>query len=180
MRDDALFALLRQTLLAGLARRGLGDVSVRQNYQPVQQGRASETSLYLHKVSDRRHGSPGVRARCDPVSGRIVREEIQVIESVIQITALVNERDPKNADAPTAADVARTTAAILQGEDALEALHARGVQALRIQGVRLTPVENERDRFEFEASFDVTLTHNEVFVTHDETINRFGFDLHRV
>jgi hypothetical protein len=180
MRDDALFALLRQTLLQGLARRGLDGVSVRQNYQSLQQGRASETCLYLHKANDRRHGFPGARARYDPKDGKIVREEIQVIESVIQITALVAGGDPQKEDAPTAADVARMAAAVLQGEDALTALHARGVQALRIQDVRLTPVEDERDRFEHEASFDVALTHNEVFVTRDETIDRFDFDLYRV
>jgi hypothetical protein len=182
MRDNALYDLLCQAALAGLKARGWPRVAVRQSFQPEQQGRASATTLYLTKIADRRHGSPAIRAVYDPEDGRIVRREIQVIESTFQITALISERKPRKNDQAeaTAADLLKTAAAILQGEDFRAAIFKEGVQVLRVQEIRNPPFSNDRDRFEFSPSFDAVFTHHDVFTARDPAIDRFDWEIKRV
>ena len=180
MKDNALFVLLRDKTLEGLAARGFGDVAVRQNFQPRQQGRDPESVVYLTKLYDRRHGSPGVTARLDPGCGQMTRREIQVIESAFQVMALVSERDPENDLEHTAADLAKTVAALMQGEDFRTAIGRRGVQVLRIADIRNAPFQNERDRFEFAPSFDAILTHHDEFIARDPVIDRFDFSIKRI
>ncbi|MDR2093025.1 MAG: hypothetical protein LBP58_06900 [Azoarcus sp.] len=166
MRDNALIIFVRAALLELLPGRGLGNVAVRQNWQPRQQGRANETCIYLHKITDRRYGSRAVREVWDTDTGEMVRRETQLIETTLQFTVLAAERDPAS-DEDTAADVARAASAVLQSPAFIERAGKAGVQVLRIQDIRNQPVENDRDRFEFETSFDAIFAHED---THTENI----------
>ncbi|MDR1367915.1 MAG: hypothetical protein LBJ76_04265 [Candidatus Accumulibacter sp.] len=180
MKDNALFILIRKELIRGLAARGIAGVSVRQNFQPVQQGRATESCVYMTKISDRRHGSLGIHTIYDTEIEEIARRETQVIESAFQFTGLASERNPADDEELTAADILKTAAAVMQGEDFRRALLSSGVQVLRIQEIRNPTMVNERDRFEFQPSFDVVFTHNDEFIARDPVVDRFDWKIKRV
>ena len=162
MRDNTLFIFLRETLLALLPMRGV-DVEVKQSYQPTQQGRPGKSAVFLHKIMDKRHGSRGIIERFDEAKGKMVRVESQAIETTIQFNALAAERNPADDEEYTAADILKAVAAVLQSREFLDVGRAAGVFALRIQDMRNQTFENERDRFEFEPSFDAVFVHTDIF-----------------
>jgi hypothetical protein len=180
MKDNALFIFLRSFLLEALPARGFSDVLVKQSYQPQQQGRASQSAVYLHKILDRRYGSRAVKEFFDKENGVMTRTEEQVIETTIQFNALASPRDPADDDEMTAADILKAVAACLQSPDFIYAGKEAGVQALRIQEIRNTPVQNDRDQFEFEPSFDAVFTHADVFTQTIESITHFKPGFNRV
>ena len=158
VRDNPLFTFLRSALLDMLPARGLTGILIKQSYQPKQHGRPNQSTVFLHKITDRRHGSRAVREGFDDDLGQL-RTESQVMETTIQFNALASERDPENNEELTAADMLKTVAAALQSVEFIERARKSGVQVLRIQEIRNAPFENERGRFEFDPSFDAVFTH---------------------
>ena len=57
MKDVTLIKLLIKIINTGLAAQGI-DVTVKQTFQPTQQGAPSGPSVFVHKLFDRRIGSP--------------------------------------------------------------------------------------------------------------------------
>jgi hypothetical protein len=181
MKDNALFILVRKHLLAELPERGYPGVRVLQSFQPRQQGRALETTAYLTKVSEIRHGSPAVDEYYDPATHEHTHAERQVMETTFQITVLASERDPGDDSEYTAADVAKAAAAIMQGSRFINALYQEGrVQVLRVRDIKNTPASNDRDRFEFQPSFDIVLTHTDEFRRAIPAISRFDYRIRAV
>jgi hypothetical protein len=180
MRDNALFILLREQILQGFSERGFGNVGVNQNYQPTQQGRPNQSTVFMTKILDKRHGSRRIDERFDVEKKAIVREEAQVIESTFQFAALALERDPSDDDEYTAADILKTVASILQSPDFIEAMGKKAVQILRVTDLRTVPIDNDRNRFEFEPSFDAILTHTDIFKKAIPSLDRINSGFYRI
>lgn len=180
MRDNEIFIMFRSLLLQMMPERGITDVLVKQNYQPTQQGRPNQSTVFMTKITDRRHGSRRIDESYDEDQQAIIRTETQVMESTFQFAALVSERNPADNTELTAADVLKTVAAILQSPDFIEAIKVQGAQVLRITDIRTTPTDNDRDRFEFEPSFDVVLTHKDIFTKQIPAVTKVTSGLHRV
>jgi hypothetical protein len=180
MRDNALFILLRGQILPGLSERGFVNVRVEQNYQPIQHGRPNASTVFVTKILDKRHGSRRIDERFDKELEEVVREESQVVESTFQFAALISERDPANDAEETASDLLKATAAILQSPDFIDAIGKTGVQILRITDIRSTPIDNDRNRFEFEPSFDAVLTHTDVFRKTIPALDRISSGIYRI
>lgn len=175
MTDNDLIRLFRPMLITGMARYGVADIEVMQNYQPTQQGRATGRGLYFHSVHDHRHGSAMESNEWNAALGRMDRTVTQAMETTFQIDIIVNETDVL-----TAADVGKIAAAVMQNSEFREGLAAEKVAILRIGDVRNTPVVNDRDQFEFNPSFDAIITHNDIFQTVAPVIETVTSGIYRI
>lgn len=143
MDDEALFTNVRAVLVAGI-----GNVAVRQDFQPTTQGPIVGKSLYMHKAAERRYGW---RRSADDANG--VHVETQLIESTIQITAY----DPDEDGYPMM--IAQDAADLLQSDAGQAALRALGLSPFRVTDVRPPFLVNAEQRFESSPNFDIVLQH---------------------
>jgi hypothetical protein len=143
MDDEALYAALRSVLVVGI-----GDVAVRQDYQPSTQGRQAGNALYMHIVTVKRYGW---RKSVDDAFG--VHTETQLIETGVQITAY----DPRDDGYP--GDIAALAIDLLQSDEGLAQLRAAGLKPLRVTDVRPPFFTNDREQFEGSPNFDIMVEH---------------------
>lgn len=175
MRDNQLISLIIATILAQEEDVGLTGTPIKQAFQPTQQGVNKVKTAYMFKVSDRRVGSPGrsdvwVAPVIDPpTDGYEEHTEIQVYETTFQISVL-STQDPKNEDQYTASDILNYIAYILQSEKTLQALAAEEVGILRVGDVRNPAFVDDRERHEYNPSFDFTLTHKQIVQTRNKVL----------
>lgn len=179
MRDNEIFIMLRSLILDMLPDYGITDFGVKQNYQPTQQGRPNQTTLFITKPADKRYGSRRVDVRYDEDQQAIVQTQVQVIESTFRFAVLVSERDPANDTELTASDVLKAVAALIQSPDFMEAILEHEAQVLRVQEMPATPWSNDRDRFEFEPALDVVITHKNTHTKQLPAITTVRSGLHR-
>lgn len=164
MRENELFALLRTTLIAGLADMGVpwSATSVKQRYQPGTTGMDKGQNIGMMMVTSNRIGSMK-RKELQPVAPAtdFTHVERQWWESTIQISALcrLNPKDPDYLSKPTAMDIAKAASDILQGDKGLAALAIGGARPLRITSVRQLHFVNDSDQYEANPSFDITLSY---------------------
>lgn len=163
MQDNALIALLIATLRAGLDAQGCTDVAIKQSYQPTQQGANSGPAVYVHKVMDRRRGTPGKSAKWDVATQQMIQTEVAVLETAYQAQALARQ-DPADTTAPTAADLLRLVSSVLQSDYALARLRASDVGILNIPSLTNTPTLNDNQVWEFAPLLEFTVTHHEITV----------------
>src|SRR5258708_7073189 len=104
MLDNSLFATIKAILDAGLAMRGLTDVTMIQSYQPVDQGVPEGRTLFLQKLFDTEYGFPGEDSEWNGVDTENTTE-LQYVESTFQLDALAIQ-DPAIVDQLTASDLA--------------------------------------------------------------------------
>lgn len=184
---------------AGLSwgNNGSSNIAVKQAYQPTMQGANREPTLYLYKVSDRRHGSPFRRTVFVPEGswepspvfdqaqvwsgndGKAVKVEAQVYETTFQINALVKQ-DPSKLDGYTASDILNYCAAVLQSEETRTAFRAAGLDFLRISDVRNPYFLSDRGGFEASPSLDFVVIHNQVLSSSVPFAVKTGFVIERV
>lgn len=171
MLEQALFALVRATLLAELP----AGVAVKQTYNPVTVGVPSTPTLFMQTIIPaRRVGWLGRRDRNTPTEN-MTHEETQWLETTLQISALARRdpADPNFLTLPGAADYAQTAADILQGDKGLAALAVQGVRPLRITEVRTVQFVNDAQQYEANPSFDIVLSHVQIRESTTPAVSEF-------
>lgn len=169
MLENTLFALVRSTLTTGFAGLGAGyaDVLVGHFNEPLTVGRLPAPSVLMQTILSRRYGpprrnvlQPGAGSGADDMSN----EYTQWIEHTLQIGATAR-RNPKDAGfltQPSANDICKAAANILQLDAGLAALAVQRVRPLRVTEIRNVKFVNESDQYEAMPSFDLTLVYPEL------------------
>ena len=162
MLDNALIALVINTLIAGEAIAGISGTPVKQAFQPTAQGANSQPTAYLHKLFDRRYGFLGRSDIWD--STQIVHTETQQYETTFQLSVLATQ-NPATPNQYTASDICNLCAAILQSSVSVASLQAQGVGIERITDVRNPSFLDDREQFEYSPNFDFVLTHKQIITS---------------
>jgi hypothetical protein len=160
MRDNELIIAVRAAVLARLSATsyGLGFLGLKQNYQPTQQGVPSAACLFMHKLFDKRIGSPQRKEQWNEELEQFDYIESEQLETTFQFTARAPQ-DPANDTELTPADYLKAAARALQSDPVLISLRSSGVGVLRIGDIRGGFAINDQGNFQEEPSFDVTFTH---------------------
>lgn len=154
MLERAIYTLVRAALLAELP----PGVAVEQRNQPLTNGVNTAPTVFMQTIIPaRRIGWLGRRETGEDM----LHEETQWLETTLQIGALAWVA-PDDDASPTAMDLCRMAADILQGDKGMDLLGAHRVRPLRIGEVRVTYFVNDRDQFEANPSFDVVLSHVQI------------------
>lgn len=166
MLENALFELVRSTLLASLATApGYADVGVKRMFQPLTVGVPSAPTIFMQNIGERRIGWVR-REEVVPVppATEFTHNELQWWETTFQVNAFAR-RDPTKPDfmtLPSAMDIAKMASDILQSDKGLAALKVQRVRPLRITAVRNVPFVNDSDQYEQNPSFDIVLSHVQI------------------
>lgn len=181
MNEKALAALIMSNVLPKLrALPGMAAAIMARSYQPKQNGRITTPVLYFFFLDAHRYGWTGRKDVGDPlIVDQIVHTEMQQYEQPVQFMALVPQ-NPADTSQLSAADVLAEVSAIMQSDELLAAFRASDVGVQRITDVRNTPFVNDEGRFEFEPSFDVTLTHKRTRVTTQPAVVTLETQIRRV
>jgi hypothetical protein len=179
MRDNDLIRLFRPIIIAGLADRGIEDATVKQAYQPTQQGINTNPCVYFFKVGDRRYGFLKRSDVWDEDESVMVHTERQRYETTFQINALVRQ-NPGDTAGFTASDIVNIVSDILQSDSTIKILQNAEVGILRITEVRNPYFMDDRDQFEASPSFDFVLLHNQDYITTTPIVERTEFGIYRV
>lgn len=176
MLDNQLYTLLRQRLVDVAPLRGITTAQYLLRYQPLQQGRQNERTVYMSKVTDKRYGSRQVEQEW--IGGVLRRTERQAMETTIQfnVTQPVAMLDTDL----THGDVLKTIAACLQSPDTQSFMVTNGASVLRVTDIRNAYWNNDRDQNEENPSFDIVIKHNDVFVDSVPYVTAFKFNVHAV
>lgn len=153
MLERALYTLVRAALLAELP----AGVAVEQSQQPTTNGVNSGPTVFMQTIIPARRVGWVGRRESGPA---MLHEEKQWLETTLQVSALA-WRAPESAE-PTAMDLCRMAADILQGDAGMALLGAHRVRPLRIGEVRVVYFVNERQQYEANPSFDVVLSHVQI------------------
>lgn len=105
--------------------------------------------------------------------------EEQAWQSTFQVNAL-SIQDATTPSKPTAADILRAARATLQSSATIELLQRAGVGILYIRQIRNTPFVDDRQRNEYNPSFDFALTHSDIFATSVGQIESVEHRVYRV
>jgi len=166
VRDNQLLQLILPAISSGLFARGIAGVTVMQAYQPTRQGAPTEPVVLLTKLPDVPRGHTKRDSVWDRDASIMRHVEEQVFETTFQVNALAIQ-DPTDVSGLTAADIARAVRAVMQSSVVLDLLYAAGVGILRIGEIRNTPFVDDKQRNEYDPSFDFTLTHTDAFISTD-------------
>lgn len=175
MRERDLTGLIMQYVRAQLPVRGLDGMSVVQNYQPTQQGRPATPAVIIYCMGNKRYGSPRRSWTSGTSVVKAVRTERQYREATYKVTALIPTLDPKDLSANTQGDVVGITAAIMNSEDFISHMKRNNCGVLRISDIVNVPFENDKAQNEANYSFDVIITHSDVFVDGVPVISEYDF-----
>lgn len=159
MRDNELFKLLRDTLLAGFSRYGLTEVGIKQAYQPTPVGPDYEKTIYLSKINEVRYGWVVREDNYNTATNEIDHTETQIVESVIQVNGWVITK-VDDFSGSTGADITNNAAEILNSDLGIQQLLEGGASILRITNIRIPYFLDDRDRFAASPSFDLTIVHS--------------------
>ena len=244
MNDNALIAQIVSVLNAGFAANGQGSIQVLQAYQPTQEGIPSGPSVFLHKVSDQRMGSPNrvngwddtvlasftgsvlgstlsvssivsgaiavsqvlagvdvpdniqitglgtsgtyslsqgftlATQAMDTIAGMVYTETQQYL-TTFQISAL-STQDPSDVSQLTASDIANLAVAILQSLFAIQTFEDAGFGVLKIGDIRNMAFTDDRERYEYNPSFDVTFTTKQSIISTQPIVTEVSLVIDRV
>lgn len=178
MNQKPLNALIRTQILAGLARYGVTDIPVKQGYQPTTQGRVPRC-VYFWPLTDVPEGWQYRAQATDPVSLELRTRETQIMATSYQMGALIPD-DPSDDNQKTAMDITALCRQIVCSQPFVTALTAQGVGVRRPSDIRNPQFVNEQSQFEYEPSFDFTVTHKQVIIQLTDSIEAVEFNIHRV
>lgn len=164
MLDNPLITLIINTIIAGEASANIAGTPIKQAFQPTQQGVNTVPTAYLYKINDTPYGSPLRTDIWNPDINTMVHTETQTYETTFQISALATQ-NPANQQQYTASDIINLIRYILQSSVTIATLLANDVGIERVTAVRNTPFEDDRQRHEFEPSFDFIVTHKQTITT---------------
>lgn len=177
MNEKALDTLIRAELIKGLARYGVTDMPVKQGYQPTTQGRLDKC-IYFWALPDIPEGWQYRKHKADE-GGQISTTETQIIATSYQMGALISD-DPSDAGQKTAKDITVLARMVVQSQPFVIAMTKSGVGVRRPSEVRNPQFVNDQDQYEFQPSFDFTVTHKQVIIQLTDSIDSTEFNIHRV
>lgn len=157
MTDNELGILLRDQVLAGLARQGTS-LPVVMAYQSQTEGRVNGAAAYYFPLADKRYGWQGRTRRFDISTQELLTTERQQMESTFQFYALAPQ-DPSNLALPTPKDLVNLLAMICNSQLFVQGMRLGGAGVQRITPVRAPFFVNDRSQFEASPSFDITISH---------------------
>ncbi len=178
MRQKELVALIRSQLVAGLARYGVADLPVKQGYQPTTQGRVNRC-VYFWLLTDTPEGLQYRTPVTDPQTLQLTVRETQIIASSFQVGALIPD-DINDDQQLTAKDITVMCRQIVQSQPFVIALAAQNVGVRRPTDIRNPQFVNEQSQYEYQPSFDFTVTHKQSIMQVTEPIESVELNLHRV
>lgn len=178
MKQKALNALIRAQLLAGLARYGVPAIPVKQGFQPTTQGRVPRC-VYYWAIDDTPEGAQYTDHVTDPNTLQLTTAETQIWATSFQIGALIPD-DPADDSQLTAKDVTTILRQIVVSQPFVAALTAQNIGVRRPTPIRNPQFLNEQNQFEYNPSFDFTVTHKQVIIQLTDSIESVEFNLHRV
>lgn len=161
MFDNQLIALIISTIIAGEATAGIPGTPIKQAFQPTQQGVNTQPTAYLHKIGDKRYGSPARRDELNEQTNKLMHIETQQYESSFQISTLATQ-NPATPAQYTASDILNLIAYILQSTATIASLEAQGVGIYRVQQVSNPYFNDDRNRSEASPILEFTLTHKQI------------------
>lgn len=179
MTDNQLFSLIITALGAGLTDRGFTGVTIMQGFPPTRQGLPSGATVLVSKLPDVPRGHTKRDSVWDFDESVMRHVEEQVYEATFQINALVPQV-PIDVSTPTSADLARACRAVMQSSKTLGLLYAARVGILRINEIRNTPFVDDKQRNEYDPSFDFTLTHTDRFESTDDVATRVECNVYTI
>lgn len=165
MQDNELIALIIAVIVANKTAFGIADIQVRQTAQPTIQGAYSAPTALLTIIpGDTPRGWPSRADTWDEDNQVMVHTELQQYESTFQLACMVTQ-DPANVSQKTAKDYCRLLRAIMQSDAGREQFRLAGAGIYQPSEIRQMPWRNDQDEFQYEPSFDFTLTHKQVIVS---------------
>lgn len=176
MLDNALIKLIIATLIAQEATAGIPGTPIKQAFQPTQQGVNTAPTAYLHKLGDRRIGSPFRSDVWDEINEVEIHTELQQYETDFQISALATQ-DPATPTQYTASDILNLIAYSLQSEYMITTLQAQGVGILRVRDVRNPYFKDDRARNEASPNLDFTVTHKQIVTSQVPVLQSTEFNI---
>lgn len=179
MLDNVLIKLIIATIIEQESIAGIDGTPIKQAFQPTQQGVNTQQTAYLHKIGDRRLGTPLRTNVWNELTQTMVHTETQVYETTFQISAL-STQNPSNTTQYTASDVLNLIAYILQSEQTINTFLAQDVGILRISEVRNTYFEDDRQRHEASPSLDFILTHKQIVASNVNVIQSTELNIEAV
>ncbi|TQI79995.1 hypothetical protein FHU10_5154 [Serratia fonticola] len=179
MKDNELITLIKGELSTGLERQGHSGIKVWQSYQPTLQGMTTDPVIYLHKMADVRHGSPGLREEYDDDAQVMRRITTEVLISTYQVSGvLVYEfTDP---EAVTPGDMVKAAARAMQSPEFQQALAAKGANVMRVGSITTVDVTGENPGYEQRPLFEIDISHTDTFITEIPTFKSIVFRAGRV
>lgn len=178
MLDKQLFTLVIGILNTKFVALDI-DVIVKQRYQPTQQGTPTQSTVFVHKISDHRYGYPQYKDVWDETAQTETQTKVQLYESMFQLSGL-SIQNPKLDVQFTASDIINMAAAIMQSPETIATLKQNNVSIYRITDIRNPYFEDDRARFEADPSFDFTLQHEQVIISTSPVIEDFILNIERV
>ena len=170
MLESQLQILLRSVLLAGLNVRGI-NAEVKAAAQPTQQGTPTNPVIFAVRIGGKRYGSPTRKNYIDPTTQALMYSETETFESTYQISGLVRVDPSADPATPNTLDLVKIAGDILQSQTALDTFAASDVGVLRITDISTSFFDDDRDQFEENPTFRVTLRHSNVFAAPANTID---------
>jgi len=177
VKDNDLITLLIKNLTAGLTLRGYRLFDVTQSYQPTQQGIPTSNTVFIHKITDVRRGSPGQSEEFDATAQVLRRTTTEIIESSYQVSgsSVYDYTDPL---AITPADLVKAAARVTQSPEFQDELVRHQANILRVGTVTGVDISAAGPGYEQRPVFDITINHTDVDVIEipylTSTIYRMG------
>lgn len=179
MTDNELIKKIISVLNAGLPLWDIPSVSVKQSFQPTNQGANSNATAYLFKLFDKRIGFVKKTDVWDEQAQTMTHTEEQWYETTFQITCF-SIQNPADTKSLTASDIANAICSILQSDFALKSLEENGIRVLRVTDIRNGSYVDDKDRNEYAPSFDFILTHLRVKSFSENWLTATEFNINRV
>lgn len=176
MTDNDLIRLFLPLIKNAMTAYGY-TITMRQSYQPTQQGADIEPSLYFYKISDKRIGHPIRKSEWDTLNAKFIDTDFQRTETTFQVTALVRQTPESS---KTASDYLNVCTLYMQGREFINALQASGAALLKISDIRNPYFKDDRDQFQASPSFDFTLIYNRSLIRDGQAIESIEFNVDRV
>ncbi len=179
MNDNDVIRIIIALLDAGYTALGLGDVLVKQAYQPTLQGTPSTRAVFLRKVMAPRYGHPG---KSDVYNAG--DEDFDTTESIwrtptFQLSGLAVQ-DPSDTASLTASDITEKAADILQTRATRQTLLASGIGIERIKDIRLLYFRDDREQNEQVSLFDFIVSYRVDAQSKTPVVEAYEADIYRV
>lgn len=178
MKQKELIALVRGQIVAGLARYGITDLPVKQGYQPVTQGRVTRC-VYFWMLPTTPIGEQSRSYATNPTTLQLQQTETQNLATSFQIGALIPD-DPTDDAQQTAMDITILCHQIVKSQPFIRAMTAANAGIRDVTTIRNPQFVNEFDQFEYNPSFDFTVTHKQSIMQLTDSIDAMEFNLYRV
>ena len=170
MLDYDIIKVFRPIILSGLAEVGIS-AEVLMNYQPTKQG-ITDNTVYFFPIGDKNVGS--LTRQNVIVNGSLKSVEVQVKETTFQINGVM--RQNPNVLTITAKDLVSYVHIILQRRETIKTLSDNGLGILWVGNIRNIPFQNGAENWEYDPSFDFTITHNMTISGELPKIDNFNYN----